>query len=244
LIITLMTDFGSASAYVAEMKGVLLSRAPGATVVDVCHDLPRHDVRAAQLLLRRTAWAFPLGSVHLVVVDPSVGSPRRGLALRTRGILFVGPDNGTFGALVGGAEVRALENQTLFSPHVSPTFHGRDIFAPVAAELALGLDFADVGPSIDDPVPGVLPLPTAGAEGVVLGADTFGNLTTNLLYRPCVALRVGDMDVPVVRTFSDVAPGEALAYCGSDGFFAIAVREGCASTRFGAHVPVRLCAPD
>ncbi|HXE57083.1 MAG TPA: SAM-dependent chlorinase/fluorinase, partial [Gemmatimonadales bacterium] len=144
-IITLLTDFGTADAYVAEVKGVLLSRAPGVTLVDVTHQVPPGDVRSATYLLGRVWRRFPAGTIHLVVVDPGVGTARAAIAGRAGGHGFVGPDNGLFGDLLGpGDPVVALP----VPPDASPVFHGRDLFAPAAAALALGEPLDRLGPPL------------------------------------------------------------------------------------------------
>src|SRR5687768_15831145 len=136
-LIALTTDFGAGSAYVAQLKGVLLSALPEARLLDVTHGVPAGSIREAELVVRAVAFALPLGTTHIVVVDPGVGTPRRGIAVHAAGMTFVGPDNGVLGipAAMPGARAVTLDRPHLFREPVAPTFHGRDIFAPVAAEL-------------------------------------------------------------------------------------------------------------
>jgi hypothetical protein len=181
-IITLLTDFGSADHYVAEVKGVLLSRAPGVTLVDVTHGIPPSDIRSAAYVIGRTWHRFPPGSIHLAVVDPGVGSGRAALAFAAHGHFFVGPDNGLFTAVLHDAEVEAV---VLPVPErASPTFQGRDLFAPAAAALANEVPLHTLG----QPFPGIperLAYTAPHYEGkTVVGEvvyiDRFGSLVTNL----------------------------------------------------------------
>ena len=184
-LITLLTDFGAGSGYPAQVKGVLLAALPEVQLVDVSHEVPSFDVLSAALLLEACAPRFPQHAVHLAVVDPGVGTTRRGLALAdAAGRRFVGPDNGLFTPFLEGACIRELVPGTGPVPRpASATFHGRDLFAPVAAFLAGGGDLAAVGPEVDDPVR--LPWPRAerrGDEvhGECLVADGFGNVITSI----------------------------------------------------------------
>jgi S-adenosylmethionine hydrolase len=241
-LVTLTTDFGTRSGYVAQLKAVLYSVVPELRVIDITHDIPAQSVRHAEVVLRGTAFIFPVSTVHLVVVDPGVGTARRALAVRARGQYFVGPDNGVLGLALAAREAEAvvLDRPHLFREPVSPTFHGRDVFAPVAAELAGGLPLHEVGSPIDDALPSTLPAPRVHpdrVEGEVLAADTFGNLATNL---PGSALR-GHWRVEVqgrpalpVRTYADGPPAQLLALVGSDGYVEIALREGSAERELGS----------
>ena len=178
-LLTLTTDFGE-GAYVGQVKGVILSLFPGTRIVDVTHAVAPGDVREAAYLLEAVVPAFPEGSVHLAVVDPGVGTERKALALRFADRIVVAPDNGILTAFLPRAtEVREITERSLFLPEISPTFHGRDIFAPVAAHLANGLELTRVGPPpTGEPV--VLgDLRSTGEEGVVLHVDRFGNLITS-----------------------------------------------------------------
>jgi S-adenosyl-L-methionine hydrolase (adenosine-forming) len=239
--IALTTDFGWGSSYVAQLKGVIASLAPNAGIIDVAHDLPSFSLRHAEVLLRSTAFAFPVGTVHVVVVDPGVGTARRPLAVKAAGMHFVGPDNGILGGPLAqtGAQCVVLDKPELFMANVSHTFHGRDIFAPVACELAQGMPLQEVGSPINDPLPSTLPAATR-ADGAVRGetlcADRYGNLTTNIPARWCApdaALLVDGRLLRRVRTYGEAQPGDSVSLTGSDGFMEVAVREGSAWERFG-----------
>jgi len=244
-LITLTTDFGSGSTYVAQLKGVLLSRLPTARIVDVSHDLAAHDIGTAELHLRGTAFAFPLGTTHLVVVDPGVGTTRRPIAVTARGMTFVGPDNGVLGVALAQGQARCvhIDKPDLFRYPVSTTFHGRDIFAPVAAELAAGLTLDDVGTELGDPIPSTLPTPRVDGDRIVgesLGADRFGNLLTNL-NAAVVGAELGPYTTQVAgdavarsETYGAAAQGALMVLEGSDGYLEVAVREGSAAERLGA----------
>jgi S-adenosylmethionine hydrolase len=185
-LITLTTDFGTADSYVGTMKGVILGIAPDARLVDLSHAIAPQDVREAAFVLYTAYRFFPAQAVHLVVVDPGVGSVRRAVALRTPAGTFVGPDNGVFGYVMARESVEALvelANPRYRLPRVSHTFHGRDIFAPAAAHLAAGVPIIALGPKISDPV--TLPLPRLEvAAGKVVGevwhVDRFGNVVTSI----------------------------------------------------------------
>ena len=231
-VITLLTDFGLADSYVAEVKGVLLSRAPGVTLVDVSHDVPSGSVRAGQYLLSRTWYRFPPETVHLVVVDPGVGTERRALAASADGHSFVAPDNGLLSVLPHGAHFVTLP----VLRDASPTFHGRDVFAPAAARLATGARLEELGSPVTDPFHSPPPTPRAEGRAVVgevIYVDRFGNVITNIpgdLVEPGVRITIAETEIgPVRRTFGDVARGKLLAYVGSGGTVEIAVREGSAA---------------
>jgi S-adenosylmethionine hydrolase len=185
-IVTITSDFGTADGYAGAMKGVILSVAPEAQLVDLAHEIPPQDVRRAAFVLCVTTPFFPPETVHLAVVDPGVGGQRRAIGLRTPVGLFVGPDNGLFSYVL--AEAREWTAVELADPsyhlaQVSDTFHGRDVFAPAAAHLAAGVRLEALGPPVTDPV--CLPLPRLAVgpdwiEGEVLHADRFGNLVTSV----------------------------------------------------------------
>jgi hypothetical protein len=234
-IVTLTTDFGTADGYVGAVKGVILAKLASARLVDLAHDLPPGDVAAASELLARAAPYFPPRTVHLAVVDPGVGTARRGLALMLSDQLYVGPDNGIFSAVLalGGSPASfALENWGLWRESVSPVFHGRDVFAPVAAYLAGGGDLREVGPAVEAGSLVRLPAPAPTAEpngwrGEVVHVDRFGNLVTNL--RPPDGANSAALEVEVAgrrlalsRTYGDVAPGALVAVVGSSGRVEIA----------------------
>lgn len=244
-VITLTTDFGP-GRYVAQMKGVLLSLCPDAVVVDIDHGIPPQDLVSTALLLKDVVSAYPEGTVHVVVVDPGVGTKRRGVVLRAgpaaRGQYFIGPDNGIFGEFAEGGEMRLLEARAFMRDPVSPTFHGRDVFAPAAAHLARGVALDRFGPRVGDPQRLALPVPRrieGGVVGEALYADHFGNIVTS----------IGESDLPsagddglrvelgwarlekIARTYAEVRVGEMLALIGSSGRLEVAVREGSAAQR-------------
>jgi S-adenosylmethionine hydrolase len=234
-IVTLLTDFGTADGYVAEIKGVLLSQAPDVALVDVTHDVPAHDVESARLAVARYWRRFPRGTVHLAVVDPGVGGARAALAVESDGRFLLGPDNGVLSPALLAAGAQAVRLPV--PPRASATFHGRDVFAPAAARLALGGALADHGAPMDDPVvrrtPEARRLPDGGVEGVVIAIDRFGNAITNLLTLGAGAIEVDGRALPLRRVYEDVEPGAPLALVGSNGLVEIAVREGSAAERLG-----------
>ncbi len=247
-IITLLTDFGLSDPYVGIMKGVILSTHPQAKLVDISHEVPPGDVRQAGTLLQETYAFFPPGTIHLAVVDPGVGSARRPIGLKAVGQVFVGPDNGVFSALLRGKDrcsVVHLTEKRFFLSALSHTFHGRDIFAPVAAHLARGVDLMQMGPPLNDPICFDLPAVTSNDQylrGEVTRVDRFGNLITNIPARTFeswtagnrILLTVGRLSLEAIgRTFSDVAKGYAVAFVGSNGHLEIAVNQGRATDRLG-----------
>ncbi len=257
-IYTLTTDFGPGE-YVGAMKGALLSIDPDATIVDIDHGIRPQDIRHGAYVLLTALPHFPFAA-HLGVVDPGVGTARRGLVAVCEGALLVGPDNGLLipaARRLGLKEVREITNRKLLAKEVASTFHGRDVFAPVAAHLLTGTKVKEVGPAIRDFVeldfgePKVLP---EGLEGVVLTTDRFGNIITNVPRTAVerrwkigsslhVSLGGYEAPLPLVATYGEVAAGEFLATFSSSGFLEIARREGNAA--FQLHIspglPVVLC---
>jgi len=234
-IITLLTDFGTADGYVAEMKGVILSLASEATIVDVSHEVTAHDVECGRLALARYWRRFPAGTVHVAIVDPGVGSARAALAVHSDDRLLVGPDNGVLSPalLMRGARAVALP----VPPTAAPTFHGRDVFAPAAAALATGTPIDALGVPHEAPVVRRTPEPRRAPDGAIQGqvisVDRFGNAITN-----CLGVRGGTVEVAgavlrVVRTYADVPPGTLVALCGSTGLIEVAVRDGDAARELG-----------
>jgi len=197
-IVTLLTDFGSADYFVGAMKGVILARSPSATIVDITHSVPPHDIRTAAFILNCAYSYFPAGSIHLAVVDPGVGSDRRPIVVETSDYLFVGPDNGLFSMIlerVHEAQVRQVTNSEYFLPNLSSTFHGRDLFAPVAAALASGLSPETLGPIVSDPIRLGLTQNRLTTEGAIVGSiihvDHFGNCVTSFESNQLPALSAG-----------------------------------------------------
>jgi S-adenosyl-L-methionine hydrolase (adenosine-forming) len=246
-IVTLTTDFGVQDSFVGTMKGVILSRCPDAQLVDITHEVPPQQVRSGALRLAAAAPFFPPGTVHLAVVDPGVGSARRAIAIEADGYRFVGPDNGllSFAAPRAAPGWYAVEiaNRQHMLQRVSPTFHGRDVFAPAAAHLANGGALADLGPEI--PSVEELHLYPATREdqrlvGSVLDVDHFGNLTTNVragqlanaeIERVCV----GSAEIGELSRWYDPSH-ELIALINSDGWLEIAAPGGNASACLGVGI--------
>ena len=245
-IITLTTDFGLRDPFVGIMKGVILGICAEARLVDLTHEVAPQDILEGALVLESSARFFPAGSVHLVVVDPGVGGPRRPLALSAGGQHFVGPDNGLFTfALAGGAwSAVALLVEAYRLPEVSGSFHGRDIFAPAAAYLASGVSLGELGPPVTDPVR--LDLPAARKEGEdlvgeIIGVDHFGNLITSVTADNLRKLGGGSYTVeivgrvlgPPVASYLDGREGVAAPIMGSGGRLEIFVKRGSARAALG-----------
>ncbi len=239
-IITLLTDYGLSDSYVAEVKAVLLSQAGEVDLVDITHQIGPGNVAEAQYLLGRAWRRFPMGTVHLAVVDPGVGTDRRAIAAEAEGHRFVAPDNGLLSFLPPEATFVLLR----VPAEASPTFHGRDVFAPATARLARGSKLLELGPRITDPKR--TPLPAARSDagvamvGVVVHVDRYGTLVTNIpgeRVEPGVRILIEDVDCgPLRRTFGDVERGKLVAYIGSDGLVEVAVRDGNASRQLGVGV--------
>jgi S-adenosyl-L-methionine hydrolase (adenosine-forming) len=239
-IITLTTDFGLEDGYVGIMQGVILTIAPEARLVDLSHALAPQNIRRAAYILQRAAPYFPAGTVHLAVVDPGVGGERRPIAVRASSMTYVGPDNGLFsGALAQpSAQVFVLDRPQYWLPDVSRTFHGRDIFAPVAAHLAHGAPLEEMGSLSEEAQRLALPEPKRLApdliEGEVAYVDHFGNLITNI---PGAWLAEGHWHCEVHRhaipqlsaAYSEVPPGGLLALISSTGTLEIAQHSGNAA---------------
>lgn len=247
-VITLLTDFGWQDAYVGTMKGVILSINPHAQIVDLTHEVAAQDVEAAAFLLHGAYRYFPAGTVHVVVVDPGVGGERRGLAGRMGEHFFVAPDNGALSWVLADApscEMVELKNAEYFLPRVSRTFHGRDVFAPVAAHLSLGVPLTVFGPPVTDPVRFDVPQPVVVENQLtaqVIHVDRFGNLITNVTDETLtrwqeqadIVIEIAGQRIEgVSATYSAAPPRGLLALFGSSGHLEIAVREGCAAERLG-----------
>jgi S-adenosylmethionine hydrolase len=237
-IITLLTDFGIADSYVAEMKGALL-RHTDITLVDISHQISPGDVQAGQYLLSRAWQSFPDGTVHLAVVDPGVGTERRAIAAESGGHRFVAPDNGLLSFLNRDGRYVSLP----IPARAATTFHGRDVFAPAALALASGTPLERLGTTITDPYHSPLPTPHHDGTrviGEVIYIDRFGTLISNIppsAVEPGVRIRVGDVDVgPLRRTFGDSRRGTLVAFTGSGGTVEIAVRDGSAARLLGVGV--------
>lgn len=242
-VVSLLTDFGLQDAYVGIMKAVLLSRCRCAQLVDLCHAVPPQQILPGALLLRSAVAYFPAGTVHLGVVDPGVGTARRPIVVATENALFVGPDNGLLvpaARSLGDIEVHRIDNSDIIGTAISNTFHGRDVFAPVAGALAAGLDYRDVGPAVSDVVE--LDLPAASVtpkrtDGRVLYVDGFGNAITNIP-GPAAAdmigsggiLRAGATSLRALHaSYGSVPSGAPVLVVSSWGTLEIAINDGNAA---------------
>lgn len=248
-LLTLTTDFGTRDAYVAAMKGVMLDICPEARMIDITHEIAPQDIMEAAFVLREAVPYFPADSVHLVVVDPGVGTERRPVALHHDGQWFVGPDNGIFPLVLGDtapAEAVVLDCQEYWRTSApSTTFHGRDIFAPAAAHLAAGRPLTELGSPVEElePLRWALPIiDTQGIRGWVVHIDHFGNCITNIPKETFEERRSGRplkcfVGSTVLRsvhpTYGAVAEGDPLALFGSSGFLEIAVNSGNAAELLG-----------
>jgi S-adenosylmethionine hydrolase len=257
-LLTLTTDFGDGSPYVAAMKGVILGLNPRARLVDLTHQVPPQDVRYAAFFLAAALPTFPAGTLHVVVVDPGVGTERALLSVEAAGQRLLVPDNGCwteFARRSGPpAAVIRLAEPRFWRPAVSATFHGRDILAPVAGHLSLGLDPHLLGPPAADWVRADLPLPArepSGWRGEVVFIDHFGNLITNIPAEELppagpLRVRVGSAEVDRrVRTYGEASPGTAVVLVSSAGLLEVAVNQGSAAQVLSARVgtPVAVTVP-
>jgi S-adenosylmethionine hydrolase len=250
-IITLTTDFGLKDGNVGVMKGVILGIAPQVQIVDLSHLIQPQDILEAGLILRRSAPYFPAGTIHLVVVDPGVGTQRRPLAAWIGNQFYVGPDNGILTMLVEYSRAHNwevgflhLDRPNAWLETVSHVFHGRDIFAPVAAHLANGVSLDGLGSKISDPVLLSLPQPmptSTGWVGEVIHIDRFGNISTNIseqhLSSPDVRVRIGGVVLDrLARTFGDGKSGDLVALFGSTGSLIVSEVNGNAAKRLQIRV--------
>ncbi|HUK27271.1 MAG TPA: SAM-dependent chlorinase/fluorinase [Candidatus Acidoferrales bacterium] len=247
-ILSLLTDFDVKDPFVAEMKAVIFSICPEPpTIIDITHEVERFNVRTGAFILAGAAPHFPEGTIHVAVVDPGVGSERRAILVETKHSLYVGPDNGLLipaASREGILHVYELTNRSLMSDHISSTFHGRDIFAPVAAHVATGLKPETVGEEITNFVQLSFPEPSFNHRGVrceVLHVDSFGNIITNVRPEKIEKLKLNDkkklrirgkqFPLRLVRTFSDLRGTEFGLLAGSQGFFEVACRQESAASR-------------
>lgn len=242
-IITLTTDFGLQDHYVSAMKAVILGISPEVRLIDVSHDIPAQDIMAGAWVIRNSAFLFPKNTVHLVVVDPGVGTSRYPICLKIRDQFFVGPDNGLFSLLYDEFEYEAykLNKRSFWRDDVSKTFHGRDIFAPVAAHISKGIPLKELGDPVTDLVTYHWAVPIAdkdGLQGWVVHIDRFGNLITNIseqlikehIGKSKLKIYIGNtMIKKLVKTFGDVEDGDPAAFIGSSGMLEIGINKGNAS---------------
>ena len=250
-IITLTTDFGTNDAYVGIMKGVILGINPGVQVVDLTHAIPPQDIHDAALSIHAAHPYFPEGTIHTIVVDPGVGSDRRAVVCQTDRAFFVCPDNGILTYLLqeiqdtGGQSIRAvaIQNQTYYLPEVSNTFHGRDIFAPVAAHLSLGVPATNIGPPVENLVQLPVPIPQVSGNtisGQIVKFDRFGNAITNISESALAGIgttyeiRVGSTRLTRLnRAYAEAGIGKPLAIIGSLAVLEIAINSGNAEVSLG-----------
>jgi S-adenosyl-L-methionine hydrolase (adenosine-forming) len=234
MIITLTTDFGLKDPFVGAMKGVILGRNPGVRIVDISHEIPSFDVMEASIVIGDACRFFPAGTVHMVVVDPGVGSARRPIALKGTGPgadqIFVGPDNGVFTLVYGTGPAHHISNTGLFHHPVSQTFHGRDIFAPVAAYLATGAPIESVGPAVTG-----LVTHSSSRKPSVLRVDKFGNVLTNLRRNQLgsdFVIRAGGIEVRrLLSSYSEAIADEVFAIEGSAGLIELSLNLESAADR-------------
>jgi len=255
-ILTLTTDFGLSDHYVGAMKGVILGICPQAQIVDISHEVAPFAIAEGGYLIAQAYRYFPEKTVHVVVVDPGVGSARRPIVAEAAGQLFVAPDNGVLGLIYAREKhkVRLISNDRYFLKPVSQTFHGRDIFGPVGAHLGAGVSPSRIGKRIEDYVQGDFASPVQVAEqtwnGRILKVDRFGNLVTNFPAREFskiakngFSLAIGTYRVRVLaRNYAEASPGKLFVITGSGGYLEISVNRGSAArlTECRAGAPVRL----
>jgi len=248
-LISLTTDFGTADGYVAAMKGVILNILPSAKIVDISHEITPFDIREGAYILKSVISYFPANAVHIVVIDPGVGSTRHPIAVSSNRGFFVAPDNGVLAPILAELEVGKvihLNKPAYWLPHPSHTFHGRDIFAPVGAYLARGVPL----PSLGSEQPAWTTLPGWEPErgegylhGIVLHTDRFGNLITNIPAADLgsapseIIIRVAGRTLHGIQShYAAVDPGQPLALIGSQNGLEISLREGNAATSWNVSV--------
>jgi S-adenosylmethionine hydrolase len=248
-IVALLTDFGLKDPYVGVMKGVILGVNPNARIIDLSHDIGSQDVLEAYFLLSNSYRYFPAGTVFVAVVDPGVGSDRAIVAVEAERHTFLAPDNGLLGFLEKDGRIRRIvqvSNDAYFLKPVSNTFHGRDIFAPVAGHLSQGIDLPRLGPEVRGIQKIAAPAPKMTREGVIVGEivsiDRFGNLVTNipgdrLAAADTVEVKVGKATIRRLSTsYASMKKGELLAIAGSTGTLEISVNTGDARKKTGAKI--------
>lgn len=239
-----MTDFGTRDYYIGAMKGVILSINSDARIIDITHDIEPQNITSAAFVLSACYRDFPPATVFVSVVDPGVGSERRAIVVESNDHKFVGPDNGLFSFVLGpNARVTAVGNDRFFRKPVSSTFHGRDIFAPVAAHLSRGIDLHELGPEIMDAVmlPNIRPTRTDEntLKGSVIHIDRFGNIVTNITAEVAgdvFQLEIGGHVISDRREFyAGAKPGQPFAIAGSAGFIEISINGSSAAKKLGVN---------
>lgn len=245
-LVTLTSDFGLRDYYVGAMKGVVLSLAPSARIVDISHDIGAQDILEGAFVLHYAAREFPPGTIHCAIVDPGVGSARRALAFASQEQLWVGPDNGllSFALQDATGPIYAIDSARVGSGRQSATFHGRDLFAPAAAQLANGWSLSDLGNPIADPVyldAATRQVEADGIDGHIIHVDRFGNLVSNIArtdiapfaHAPCIRIGRAQPLHELKKTYTDVAPGQLVALIGSAELVEISVNGGSAARQLG-----------
>ena len=260
-VITITTDFGEKDGFVGTLKGVIWSIASEARIADITHEVPPQDVLTGAIALWRAAPFFPAGTIHIAVVDPGVGTARRPMAAKIGGQYYVGPDNGLFTPMIVDAERAGAKNifvhlnkPKYWLKNVSYTFHGRDIFAPVAAHLASGVPLRDLGSPFTDPVELEMLQPErtdAGWRAHISVIDVFGNLTTDLPAsmletREGLRVRIAGREIDgLVESYGHRQPGDVVALVDSEGYIEVAVVNGSGAKTLGAKLgdPVEIILP-
>ena len=247
-IITLMTDFGTSDHYVGVMKGVILNINPQVQIVDITHTIPPQDIHGAAFLIDSAYRYCPTGTIHVIVVDPGVGSERRAIVCQTETAYFVCPDNGILTHILRGEEhihTIAADNSAYFLPQVSNTFHGRDIFAPIAAHLSRGIPIDTLGSPVAQPVQLPIPQPQVTDRAIIghiIWIDSFGNLVTDISHeilgslqeRNSILICAGSARIDHInRSYTESAVGEALAIIGSFNRLEISINQGDAAQTLG-----------
>jgi S-adenosylmethionine hydrolase len=256
-IITLLTDFGVADEYVGVMKGVILTVNPSATIVDISHHISPQNILQAAHMLKSASPFFPAGTIHVVVVDPGVGSNRAIVAVKIMGHIFLAPNNGVLTGVLKDVHADCMvhvENTQHFLENISRTFHGRDIFAPVAGHLSLGLDLQSLGAPLDSDLlvkqefNEVCKTPQGALIGTIIAVDRFGNLITNIDIDSVVSMgadivdsnmeiRLGNNKISGISgSYSSVENGKPLAVFSSRGYLEVAVNSGDAARQFKAGI--------
>lgn len=245
-ILSFLTDFGTTSGYIAQMKAVALSITQPIQFVDISHSIPAQNIHTGAFVLQTTAPFFPRGTVHVAVVDPSVGSNRKALVIITKSQILIGPDNGLLlptAHRLGDFVVYEIANDSLYHHPISATFHGRDIFTPVAAHILKGLPFNQIGPKCTEYVDFRFPEPKndgGSIHGVVLYVDDFGNIITNITKDMLITKSYQDkeimvvikgkvINVPLVHSYDSGEKGSLLALFGSQGFLEFSINQGNAA---------------
>jgi len=243
--ITLITDFGTQDGYVGVMKGIIAGINPSANIIDISNTIEAQNIFQAAYVLNSSYKYFPKGTIHIVIVDPGVGSERKILCLKTADYFFLAPDNGVLSfiaAIEKSHSVLEVTNKEFFLPEISNTFHGRDIFAPVAAHLSKGINHKKLGNTIEEIQKIDLPKPIRSTDGVLTGeviyVDSFGNLITNITGKIINRIKVKSRKLAIVagekkihklsNSYTDVKDKEVLAIIGSTGFLEISVNQGSA----------------